>query len=495
MERNISQSDLRGRKTVGLPFLLAGLIFVALLMFVLFALLPNMLSQPALDDKQLASPNVPAAPQAPGEPATTQTELPVAVTTEVVRTPMGDRETTEAIMASFLKLDESLQARSVQRWASESYQQAASAAKRGDEFFAAQRYDLAADQFRQALSQLEQIKEGMSGALRDSIVNGKQALVAHDKPAAVDAFEVALAIDPQSEEATQGYASAQVLEEVVKHLEQGQLFENSGNPALALLEYQAALQLDEHSGEAAEALRRMSALLSGSRFSVLMSQALAALGRGDYQQSLDTFKLAHEIDPDNEEVMDGIRQAKEGLRNQKIAGYRASAEKAMKTEQWSKAALNYQKALNIDPTLSFARNGKVRAIRLETMVKEMNYLLSVPDRLTTSEAQERATSLLAEAKASSTAGPVFAANTRRFEEALKQAGTPARVVLTSDELTSVDVYKVGRFGVFSRKELELKPGTYTVVGARVGFKDVRLTLKINLGQQQADLAVICTEAI
>ena len=35
------------------------------------------------------------------------------------------------------------------------------------------------------------------------------------------------------------------------------------------------------------------------------------------------------------------------------------------------------------------------------------------------------------------------------------------------------VYRVGKLGRFHVHELELRPGTYTVVGARDGYQDVR----------------------
>lgn len=69
------------------------------------------------------------------------------------------------------------------------------------------------------------------------------------------------------------------------------------------------------------------------------------------------------------------------------------------------------------------------------------------------------------------------------------------VSLRSDGHTAVDVYRVGRFGTIRSKELELKPGVYTVVGHRVGYKDVRLTLRIKPGATGAALEVVCTESI
>ena len=42
--------------------------------------------------------------------------------------------------------------------------------------------------------------------------------------------------------------------------------------------------------------------------------------------------------------------------------------------------------------------------------------------------------------------------------------------------TEVSIYRVGRLGAFDRKDVELLPGRYTVVGMRAGFRDVRREL-------------------
>jgi hypothetical protein len=68
-------------------------------------------------------------------------------------------------------------------------------------------------------------------------------------------------------------------------------------------------------------------------------------------------------------------------------------------------------------------------------------------------------------------------------------------VLISDGYTDVVIYKVGRFGAFDRRDIELRPGTYTVVGTRNGYRDVRLTLDVVAGKITTPLVVRCKEKI
>lgn len=57
------------------------------------------------------------------------------------------------------------------------------------------------------------------------------------------------------------------------------------------------------------------------------------------------------------------------------------------------------------------------------------------------------------------------------------------------------VYKVGRLGQFRNRLLSLLPGTYTVVGSRPGYKDVRQELRLVAGKAPPPMFVACEERI
>ena len=75
------------------------------------------------------------------------------------------------------------------------------------------------------------------------------------------------------------------------------------------------------------------------------------------------------------------------------------------------------------------------------------------------------------------------------------AEVPVAVALTSDNQTIVTIYRVGRIGAFERKDMELLPGRYTIVGSRSGFRDVRRELMVMPGQTPPPVAIQCEEPI
>jgi len=72
---------------------------------------------------------------------------------------------------------------------------------------------------------------------------------------------------------------------------------------------------------------------------------------------------------------------------------------------------------------------------------------------------------------------------------------PVRLELVSDNATEVQIQRVGTFGTFSKREIELKPGKYTVVGTRPGFRDVRRDVTIAPGRDVQTISVSCVEPI
>jgi hypothetical protein len=106
-----------------------------------------------------------------------------------------------------------------------------------------------------------------------------------------------------------------------------------------------------------------------------------------------------------------------------------------------------------------------------------------------------ADAVLAAARQIQPAGPLHLDRMRQLERLLTSYATLTAVRIESDELTEVTVYRVGRLGRFNSHELQLRPGTYTVVGSRAGYRDVRHTLVVAPDAPPEPLVVRCVEKI
>jgi hypothetical protein len=126
---------------------------------------------------------------------------------------------------------------------------------------------------------------------------------------------------------------------------------------------------------------------------------------------------------------------------------------------------------------------------------ELVSVIDRPERLFSSEVRGAARASLQRARAVQSPGPVLRDQVETVERLLAAAETPLRVALASDNVTEVTIYRVGRLGSFDRKDVELLPGRYTVVGQRAGFRDVRREITLVPGREAPTVEIRCEEPI
>jgi hypothetical protein len=151
--------------------------------------------------------------------------------------------------------------------------------------------------------------------------------------------------------------------------------------------------------------------------------------------------------------------------------------------------------LRPDRSLSFAPAGKARAAARAQLGEALQALIDRPDRLSSAQVREQASLLLQQAQEQPSPGPVLRSQIARLSELLPGFNKPVHVSLESDNLTRVAIPSVGSFGSFARRDLELKPGHYTVIGTRDGYRDVRREITLSPGQENQTVNVRCNEPI
>ena len=226
-----------------------------------------------------------------------------------------------------------------------------------------------------------------------------------------------------------------------------------------------------------------------------MSEGLAALENRQWYAAQDAFARASRLRPDAPEVADGLARARAGQRRESVANSLRQAQDLERSEAWREAEKMYSAVLAIDPESAPALDGRKRTKTRADLDEKLEFHLANPGRLSTATVFDGASSSLEDALETVPSGPRLESQIARLEALLKHASTPVAVVLESDASTEVMVYRVGRLGTFTRRELSLKPGTYSVVGSRSGYRDVRLQLVVTPGSQPITLVVQCTESL
>ena len=147
----------------------------------------------------------------------------------------------------------------------------------------------------------------------------------------------------------------------------------------------------------------------------------------------------------------------------------------------------------------------------------MQALIDRPERLAAQSVRSQAKALLASANQQSPSGPVLRSQIARLGLLLPDyessawsgtsaadAGTaartdlldkPVRLSLVSDNATAISIPSIGQFGTFSKRDIELKPGRYTVIGTRDGYREIHRDITIAPGQESQTISVSCSDPI
>jgi tetratricopeptide (TPR) repeat protein len=459
----------------------ASLAFLLLVAGFVFLVLPRQVEQSAARSSEPAAPvNEPAAPPAPAPDLEALAEAKRAF--EELRPAAGARL-------------EALAKRAAADWGGEAFARGQRSLTDADAAFARRDYAAALAALRSADDDLAATERAAAAQLAAALDAGRAALAAGDAATARRQFERALAIDPGNAAAMRGVERAGTLDDVRKLLAEAALLETQGRRTAAEAAYRRALQLDRDTQPARAALARLEAEGAADAFAAAMSQGLERLARGDFAGARADFERAGRLRPGAPEVADGLAQVERGLAGRELETHLAAAQEAERTERWSDALAGYRKALDIDRNLLTAREGLERAEPRAMLAAELAAVIDRPERLFVAEMRGAARASLQRARAVPRPGPVLTRQVETVERLLEAAETPLRVALASDNLTEVTIYRIGRLGSFERKDVELLPGRYTVVGQRSGYRDVRREIILVPGRESPTVEIRCEEPI
>ena len=484
LERDVSRGGV-GSKTF------AAFVVLLALAAGVFIVLPRWVPR-LVDDSASPATGEQAEQAAAPPPALEETDVDDDISLENLAQEMVEAE---KVRARAVALRESLDALNAGVWGGDAYRDALEALTRGEEQMGRRAFADAGASFQNALSELESVRGNSNTVAANAIRRGREALAAGSSTEAEDAFALALQIQPSNAEAKRGRARAKVLDEVRNLVARGEELERRGALEGAADSYRKAVALDALARAAQQGLARIDSRASEEAFTRAMSEAVAALNRRDFEVARAGFERARAIKPDAPGVADGLEAVMEGERVQAIAAHREKAMAFEKREAWRLAEQQYQAVLDMDDTIRFAQEGKARAAVRAELSETLEFHIGHPERLSEDKVLEEASAILDDASAVSNAGPKIEAQIARLTDLVAEFSTPVQVRLLSDGKTEVVVYRIGSIGKFATHALVLRPGTYTVVGRRQGYRDVRYRLVVHADTPPEPLVVRCEEKI
>ena len=381
------------------------------------------------------------------------------------------------------------------RWGGAEWLEGLRLAGQGDAQFLDQDFVAAAATLNRAAQHFEKLAAGAPAALAAALQAGQAAYATADQPSAIAAYERALLIHPGDPTATRELARSQELDDILRAMSEGAAREAAGDVSAARDSYAGVLKQEAEWAPARAALRRLDAGRAVSDFERAMAQGLGAVAAGRTADARSALNRALALRPGDPGARSAMEQLDTAERRGRLASLQGEAEALAGQERWVEAAATYRALLGLDPTLAAASSGLATAESRSQLHERLEQQLSNGERFNDDKAVAVAQAVVAEAETVTSKGPGLISQVTRLKALLAAAARPLPVQFASDNLTRVVIYKVRELGMFTNQTVELRPGTYVVVGTRDGYRDVRRNVKVAATGNPEPITVRCEEMI
>ncbi|MEM7279174.1 MAG: protein kinase [Pseudomonadota bacterium] len=402
---------------------------------------------------------------------------------------------TDRLLGELLTKQEILEKRAVELWGSTKHAQALEFYASGDRYYLAKDYSNAGEEYQNTIDLFDSLITGVDGEFVRRRDDADEALESGDWRSAERLYAEALKIAPADSASEAGLARAKKLDSVLSLVTLAENAEEDGDFGGALDAYEKALLVDALWEPALSGRDRVAAVLKEQAFQASMTEGFVALESGEFAQARAAFNAAKKINSGSRAPQDGLLQLDQQARLGRISVLTRQASAAEQAENWPRVAELYKAVLAQDANLAIAKDGLSNANARHALDLEMQRFIDAPDSLSDATTMSAAAGLLSKIARIPDPGPKLNERKAKLSQILKRAAQPIEVRLVSDQLTDVAVYKVGKLGRFDNTRLSLRPGLYTAVGSRPGFKDVRLTFRVAPEETMSPVVVRCEEPI
>jgi tetratricopeptide (TPR) repeat protein len=307
------------------------------------------------------------------------------------------------------------------------------------------------------------------------------------------AFNSALRLRPNAEVAMAGLLAVAKMERLLGLYSAGLRAEASGDQALAAQRFEEALRVDSQFAPALEGRARITNAVTERKFLAMISEANSALGQAQFDRARRLLDgSVGPAQPQVQAMRSKINQAELAAFNARDQKLGADLEER---EQWREAVALYKSALARDATQGQVQRALTRSLDRVALATQLEDLIARPERLTASAVRSTAELAIGRSQKIVRPAPVLDAQLARLSAVLQTMTIEAQVEISSDNSTRVSIARVGDLGAFTSRELTLPPGRYTVIGTRVGYRDVRQEFAITPGLRTVAVSVQCTERI
>ncbi len=247
--------------------------------------------------------------------------------------------------------------------------------------------------------------------------------------------------------------------------------------------------------EVKERLEVLAGLIKARNFDLHISLGFAGIDDRQAKKARTHYQEARKIDPRRPELSILMGQLLDLEKSFRVDQAVRKAELAIRQDDWQKARMYFARAAEDGPENKTVAEGLRRADHFLELQASLGQYLKKPYRLSHANVRKEAENTLVQAEKVSKYSLKITKQARQLSGLMTRINRFIPVTIISDNKTNVLVRSVGKVGVVSQKNIQLKPGHYTFEGARKGFKSKLVQAFIPYDQDSFRVRVICDEPI
>jgi len=389
---------------------------------------------------------------------------------------------------------ESLKNQGVSKWGGQIFERVKDNFNIGDEHYLKGSYISASKHYQMAFTEAQKLSSTVDDQLNSSLISAETAMQSNNFNEAIYFYDIASSIKPNNVEYKKQYQRALNLEDVIL-LYRKALELNKDNDFMSAKDLiMQSLNLDPEYEPSLTLLNQIQINITREQFENRMTEGFSALKKIDFLSARALFMDAKNLLPKSIELIDAFRQLDQAEKDFFISNLKEQIEDFEKNEQWELAIEGYEKILEKDSDIEFAKEGLLEVSKRSELTRKIQEYIDSYNALNDPEIMEKAAKLLIEASLFEKK-PRLNAQIQELRRLLKRANTPIEILLVSDNYTNVKILKVGALNLFEIRNIKLRPGNYVAVGIRTGFRDVRVEFTVAPEINMKPIKVICEEII
>jgi tetratricopeptide (TPR) repeat protein len=399
----------------------------------------------------------------------------------------------QALISELLVKTDDLKTNGVLFWGGDSWLNVMELYEMGDQSYTSGAFDDAVNYYRQAMDLLVDLEISIPQILTQTLMLANNAFEKGDQEAAIKQYEIALTIDGSNQDARKGYQRSLKLDKVIEYIRLGKEFASQSNWLKAIEAYENAILVDPDYQEALSGFKFSNDSYLEQQFQDLLSNGYSFMSEADFENANLSFQEAKTIYPQSLDVLQAIEVLELNQRLAEISLIQKEATIATINEMWDLAKVLYEEILILDPNIiEIKKNLQIVNERINLALDLMLYISSV-DKLYDDQLYNQAIATLNKAQGVQNKGPKLEKQINDLSKVLEFASIPLETIFISDGMTQITIYKLAEFGSFYEKTISLRPGKYTAIGTRSGYRDVILKFRVEkVGQQ---FMIQCKEKI